>query len=104
MFSAEIKKRFKNPQNAGELKDYNVQGSAKGDKCSDHIVIKLRLEKGVIKDAKFQVCGCPGAICTADAFIDLIKGQSVETALSIGEKEIAKTLGLFPQEYLHCAA
>ena len=103
MFTEEIKKRFKNPRNVGDLTKCNVEGCANGKDCSDYIVVKLNIENDIIKNAKFQVRGCPGAICTADVYIDLIKGVSVKEALKVKENDIAKALGIFPKEYLHCA-
>jgi MinD superfamily P-loop ATPase/NifU-like protein involved in Fe-S cluster formation len=103
MFTEKIKKRFQNPKNVGNLINCNAKGRADGDDCSDHIVIKLNIENEIIKNAKFQVCGCPGAICTSDVFIDLIKGKKIKDALLVKEKEIAEVLGIFPKEYLHCA-
>jgi NifU-like protein involved in Fe-S cluster formation/Pyruvate/2-oxoacid:ferredoxin oxidoreductase delta subunit len=103
MLTEEIKKRFKNPLNAGDLEDYNAKGCSRGEDCSDYIEVKLKIEDKIIKDAKFQVCGCPGAICTADAFIGLIKGKSIKEALRVDQNKVAEALGVFPKEYLHCA-
>ena len=103
MFTEKIKKRFKNPKNVGDLKKFNALGSANGKDCSDCVVIKLDIKNDKIQNAKFQVCGCPGVICTADVFIDLIKGASTKEACLVNEKDIAKALGVFPKEYLHCA-
>ncbi len=68
------------------FKNCNAKGCAKGRDCTDCIVVKLDIEKKIIKNAKFQVCGCPGAVCTSDVFIDLIKGLSIKKALQIKEK------------------
>ncbi len=103
MFTKEVLKRFKNPKNIGDLDNFNAKGEAGDPKCSDLIVMKLRFNKEIIEDAKFKVFGCPGAISTTDAFIDLIKGKEIAEALKINEKDISNALGGLPVEHMHCS-
>ena len=103
MYTPEVIERFKNPKNAGELKKFNGIGKAGDPECSDVIEIRVFFENGVVKNAKFLVYGCPGAISTTDAFIDLTKGKTVERALKISQKEISDTLGRLPLSHMHCS-
>jgi len=103
MYSLEVIKRFKNPKNAGELKRFNGLGRAGDSDCSDVIEISVLFEKGMIKDAKFKVFGCPGAISTTDAFIDLVKGRTIEKALTISQEDISNLLGGLPLSHRHCS-
>lgn len=103
MFTVEVMKRFKNPHNAGDLKMFNALGTAGDLGCSDVVEIKLHVVNGRIKNAKFKVFGCPGAVSTTDVFIDMIKGKTIEEALDITEDAIARTLGELPAESMHCA-
>jgi len=103
MYTAEVMKRFKNPKNAGELKKFNGLGKAGDPDCSDVIEIMVFFDKGIVKDAKFLVYGCPGAISTTDAFIDLAKGKTIEDALKIAEKDISSLLGGLPLAHMHCS-
>jgi len=102
MFTEEVLKRFKNPKNTGELKDFNGKGKAGDPECSDVIEMYIMFEKDVIIDAKFKVFGCPGAISTTDVFIDLIKGKTIEKALSITKYNLSEALGGLPMEHMHC--
>jgi nitrogen fixation NifU-like protein len=102
MFTKEVLTRFENPRNVGELDNFNAKGVAGDPKCSDSIVMSLKLTEEVVEDAKFKVFGCPGAIATTDVFIDLIKGKTIEEALKITEKDISAALGGLPTEHMHC--
>ncbi len=103
MFTEEVMKRFKNPNNAGDLKPFNGFGTAGDPGCSDVVEIKVQFVNGRIKTAKFKVFGCPGAVSTTDVFIDMIKGKTIEDALDIKEEAIARALGGLPVESMHCA-
>jgi len=103
MYTPEVIKRFKNPKNAGELKQFNGRGKAGDPDCSDVIEIRAFFEKGIVKDAKFLVYGCPSAISTTDAFIDLAKGKTIEQALNISQEEISEVLGGLPLSHMHCS-
>ncbi len=103
MYTPEVIKRFRNPKNAGELKKCNGLGRAGDPECSDVIEISVFFEDNIIKKAKFKVYGCPGAISTTDAFIDLAKGKTIEQALKISEEEISNLLGGLPLSHMHCS-
>jgi len=103
MFTDEVMKRFKNPNNAGDLKTFNGLGTAGDPGCSDVVELKVHVVKGRIKNAKFKVFGCPGAVSTTDLFIDMIKEKTIEEALRITEDAIARALGGLPVESMHCA-
>ena len=102
MFTNEVLKRFKNPKNAGDLKTFNGFGNAGDPGCSDVVEIKIQCENGKIKNAKFKVFGCPGAVSTTDVFIDMIKGKTIKDALCIKEEDIARALGGLPVGSMHC--
>jgi nitrogen fixation NifU-like protein len=103
MYPPEVLKRFKNPKNAGELKRANGIGKAGDPDCSDVIEMRVLIKDGIVKDAKFLVFGCPGAISTTDAFIDLAKGKTIEQALKISQEEISELLGGLPVSHMHCS-
>ena len=103
MFTDEVMQRFKNPKNAGELRTFNGSGKAGDPACSDVVELRIQVQENRIKNAKFKVFGCPGAVSTADVFIDLIKGKTINEALTVTTEDIAGSLGGLPVESLHCA-
>ena len=103
MFTEEALERFRNPKNAGELKDYNGKGKSGDPECSDVIEMFVKFEGNKVIDAKFKVFGCPGAVSTTDMFIDIIKGKDINEALKITEENISDVLGGLPTSHMHCS-
>jgi nitrogen fixation NifU-like protein len=102
MFTDEVIKKFQNPNNAGDLKTFNGLGKAGDPGCSDVVEIKINCVNGRVKNARFKVFGCPGAVSATDVFIDMIKGKTIKEALNVKEKDIARALGGLPVDSMHC--
>jgi nitrogen fixation NifU-like protein len=64
--------------------------------------IYLKLEDGRIKDAKIQVLGCPGAVASAMAAMELIRGKTIEEAMAIQDRDIFRMLEEIPDQKQHC--
>jgi len=61
----------------------------------------LKLENGVIKDAKFEYRGYVGTACSGSALTSLIIGKSVEEAWKITKEDVLRELDGLPES--HCA-
>lgn len=103
MYTPEVMERFRKPGNAGRLEKYNGRGKAGDPDCSDVVEVRVVFENGLVRDAKFLVYGCPGAISTTDAFIDLAKGRTIEDALGISQEDISSLLGGLHMSHMHCS-
>ncbi len=92
---------FLNKTNLGSIPDADQVTELTGP-CGDTMKIYLKLEGGSIKDAKIQVLGCPGAVASAMAAMDLIKGKSIEYAMAIKDRDIFSMLEEIPEQKQHC--
>ena len=92
---------FLNKTNMGSLPDADQVTEVTGI-CGDTMKIYLKLEKGRIKDAKIQVLGCPGAIASAMAAMELIKGKRIEDAIAIKDRDVFRMLEEIPDQKQHC--
>ncbi len=70
--------------------------------CGDTMGIYLKVEKGIIQDARYQVLGCPGAIASAMAAVDLVKGKSISEARKLTDGDIFRLLEEIPPKKHHC--
>jgi nitrogen fixation NifU-like protein len=70
--------------------------------CGDTMRIWLKVENGVILDARYQVLGCPGAIASAMAVVDLIKGKKIEDARTLNDGNVFRLLEYIPAQKNHC--
>jgi len=93
---------FLNKKNMGSLPDADQVTELTGP-CGDTMKISLKLEDGnKIKDAKIQVMGCPGAVASAMATMDLIRGKTIEDAMAIKDRDIFRILEEIPEQKQHC--
>jgi len=95
--------RFKDPKNAGEMKDADAAGEEGNLHCGDMMRIYIKVREGKIADAKFQTYGCIAAISATDALCDMIKGKTLDEAEKITGSEVIDSLGGLPKIKYHCS-
>lgn len=97
---------YENPRNVGTMDkaDPNVgTGLVGAPACGDVMRLQIRInDAGQIEDAKFKTFGCGSAIASSSLVTEWVKGKSVEEALTISNKTIAKELALPPVK-IHCS-
>jgi len=71
--------------------------------CGDSMRVYLKIEEGVIKDAKFQAIGCAGAFASGSALTEMVKGKTLKEAKKITGHDVIKDLEGLPGPKLHCA-
>ena len=92
---------FLEKKNMGSLSDADQVSELTGT-CGDTMKIYLKVEEGRIKDAKIQVLGCPGAVASAMAAIDIIKGKTLDEVQGLMDGDIFRMLEDIPVEKTHC--
>jgi nitrogen fixation NifU-like protein len=92
---------FLEKKNMGRLPDADQVSELTGS-CGDTMKVYLKVEDGRIKDAKIQVLGCPGAVASAMAAMDFIKGKTLEEATSLKDRDIFRMLEDIPDQKTHC--
>jgi nitrogen fixation NifU-like protein len=70
--------------------------------CGDVMKLQIKVEDGIIKDARFKTYGCGSAIASSSLVTEWIKGRTLEEAGSIRNSEIAEELALPPVK-IHCS-
>ncbi|MFP4350951.1 MAG: iron-sulfur cluster assembly scaffold protein [Thermodesulfobacteriota bacterium] len=85
----------------GDLPDADQISQMVGS-CGDTMGIYLKVEEGIIQDARYQVLGCPGAIASAMAAVDLVKGKSIPEARKLTDGDIFRLLEEIPPKKHHC--
>jgi nitrogen fixation protein NifU and related proteins len=87
--------------NQGPLKDADQVSEMTGP-CGDTMKSYLKIDQGKIRDVKFDVLGCPGAISAAMALADLVRGKDLHVALQVKDGEVFKALVEIPDQKQHC--
>ena len=94
---------FMNPRNVGEIEDAEATGLIGNAKCGDIMKMFLKIEDGIIVDAKFKTFGCGAAIATSSMATEMIKGKTLDEALQLTNKAVAEALGGLPPVKMHCS-
>ena len=103
MYSEKVMDHFANPRNVGELENANAVGQVGNAKCGDIMKIYRDIEDDKIKDVRFKTFGCGAAIATSSMATEMVKGKSVDEALSLSNKAVMEALDGLPPEKIHCS-
>jgi len=80
-----IMDHYKNPRNRGVLEDGSHTINMNNPTCGDRIQLSLKVENGIVVDAKQEGEGCSISMSSASMMTEAIKGQTVERALELAD-------------------
>ena len=104
-YSDKVIDHYENPRNVGSFaKDEEGVGTGMvgAPACGDVMKLQIKVEDGVIVDAKFKTYGCGSAIASSSLVTEWVKGKTLEQAGAIKNAEIAEELALPPVK-IHCS-
>jgi len=104
-YSEKVIEHYENPRNVGSL-DKNSEDVGTGlvgaPACGDVMKLQIKVEDGIITDAKFKTFGCGSAIASSSLVTEWVKGMSVDKAMELKNSMIAEELNLPPVK-IHCS-
>ena len=104
-YSQKVLDHYENPQNVGSFdKDDDSVGTGLvgAPACGDVMKLQIKVEDGIIQDAKFKTFGCGSAIASSSLVTEWVKGRTLNEAKSIKNVQIAEELALPPVK-IHCS-
>jgi nitrogen fixation NifU-like protein len=104
-YSTQVIDHYENPRNVGKMdpEDSNVgTGLVGAPACGDVMKLQIRVEDGIITDAKFKTYGCGSAIASSSLVTEWVKGKTLNEASTIRNTDIAQELALPPVK-IHCS-
>ena len=102
-YSDKVFELLANPKNVGEIEDADGVGTVGNPTCGDVMRLFIKVENGIIVDAKFKTFGCAAAIASSSMVTEIVKGKTIEEALKISNKQVAAELGGLPAVKMHCS-
>lgn len=104
-YSEQVIDHYENPRNVGSF-DKDETGVGTGmvgaPACGDVMKLQIKVEDGVITDAKFKTYGCGSAIASSSLVTEWVKGKTLDQAQEIKNTQIAEELALPPVK-IHCS-
>ena len=104
-YSNAVIDHYENPRNVGSF-DKNDQevgtGMVGAPACGDVMKLQIKVEDGVITDARFKTYGCGSAIASSSLITEMVKGMTLDQASAIKNSELAEELALPPVK-IHCS-
>ena len=103
-YSEKVIDHYENPRNVGkmEIDDTVGTGMVGAPACGDVMKLQIKVENGIITDAKFKTYGCGSAIASSSLVTEWVKGKTLDAAMEIKNSEIAEELALPPVK-IHCS-
>ena len=105
LYSEKVMDHFSHPRNVGEMPDADGVGMVGNAKCGDimQMFIKVDKETGIITDVSFKTFGCGAAIATSSMATELVKGKSIDEALTLTNSAVVEALEGLPPVKIHCS-
>ena len=104
-YSNQVIDHYENPRNVGSFaKDEEGVGTGMvgAPACGDVMKLQIKVEDGIITDARLKTYGCGSAIASSSLVTEWVKGKTLDQAGSIKNSEIAEELALPPVK-IHCS-
>ena len=104
-YSEKVIDHYENPRNVGkmDITDPSVgTGMVGAPACGDVMKLQIKVNGGVIEDAKFKTYGCGSAIASSSLLTEWVKGKTLDEAKEIKNTDIVEELSLPPVK-IHCS-
>jgi nitrogen fixation NifU-like protein len=104
-YSEKVVDHYENPRNVGSFNKEDTHvgtGMVGAPSCGDVMKLQIKVEDGIITDARFKTYGCGSAIASSSLVTEWVKGKTLDQAGSIKNSEIAEELALPPVK-IHCS-
>ena len=104
-YSQKVIDHYENPRNVGSFSstdDSVGTGMVGAPACGDVMRLQIKVENGIITDAKFKTYGCGSAIASSSLVTEWVKGRTLDQAAALKNSEIAQELALPPVK-IHCS-
>lgn len=104
-YSQQVIDHYENPRNVGSFEKSDVDvgtGMVGAPACGDVMKLQIKVEDGIITDARFKTYGCGSAIASSSLVTEWVKGKTLDEAAALKNSQIAEELALPPVK-IHCS-
>ena len=104
-YSDKVIDHYENPRNVGSFSKDDPDigtGMVGAPACGDVMKLQIKVEDGIITDARFKTYGCGSAIASSSLVTEWVKGKTLDEARALKNSTIAEELALPPVK-IHCS-
>lgn len=101
MYTPEVMDHFRHPRNRGSLPGATATAEARYDPCGDWLRLDLRVEDGVVAEARFDAAGCGFAVAAGSVGTELLLGRTPEEGRNLTAFDLDRALGGVPPQKRH---
>jgi nitrogen fixation NifU-like protein len=87
----------------GEFRAAAGVGMVGNPTCVVAMKLLIMVQHDRIVDAKFRTFGCGAAIAVSSMITEMVKGKTLDEAMSMSKEAVANELGGLPPQKMHCS-
>jgi nitrogen fixation NifU-like protein len=103
VYSEKVMQHFMTPHNVGEIEDADGVGEIGNPVCGDMMTFYIKVKDNRLEDVKYKTFGCGAAIAVSSMVSDMVKGKTLQEALTVTPDMVAKELEGLPKNKMHCS-
>ena len=104
MYSELLLDHFRNPRNTGTLEAPDAAVEVSNPACGDILRLAVRLENGIVREARYGARGCTAALACGSALTEWLTGRHLAEIGTITAQSIEALVGGLAPESRHAAA
>lgn len=93
LYQEVILEHSRHPRNFGPSEDANRNARGNNPLCGDRVTVHLKVEDGVIRDARFEARGCAISLASASMMTEMVRGKTEDEAREMFERFHALVTG-----------
>lgn len=94
LYREEFMEIYKNPMNLGKLENPSIIQHGVNESCGDEMDLYLKIENGVITDAKFKATSCSVGVVSSAILTEEIIGKNLEEVKKLDKKKLLELIGV----------
>lgn len=94
LYTDRIIEHGEEPRHVGRLARATHRATFHNPLCGDRITLQLRVERGIVRDIRYQITGCLIARASASLLSDWLKGKKLAAAKELTTAAVQKKLGI----------
>jgi nitrogen fixation protein NifU and related proteins len=94
IYQEELMDIYKNPHNKGRLTKPTITVNKNNPICGDELILDLSMEKGVIKDARFDGSACSVSVISSSVMTDYLINKTIAQVKKLTQKDLLEMLKL----------